>query len=77
MHFFEDFNKAFPSKEEVKEEVKTGESVTLQDMKDYFNAMKEQIIEELKVINNPIREDGNIIDKPKEPEENKEEREDN
>lgn len=74
MHFFEDFNKAFPSKEEVKEEVKTGESVTLQDMKDYFNAMKEQIIEELKVINNPVSEDGNIIEEPKE---NKEESEDN
>lgn len=74
MHFFEDFNKAFPSKEEVKEEVKTGESVTLQDMKDYFNAMKEQIIEELKVINNPVSEDGNIIEEPKE---NNEEREDN
>lgn len=74
MHFFEDFNKAFPVKEEEKEEVKTGESVTLQDMKDYFNAMKEQIIEELKVINNPIQEDGNIIEEPKE---NNEEREDN
>lgn len=74
MHFFEDYNKVFPSKEEVKEEVKTGESVTLQDMKDYFNAMKEQIIEELKVINNPIQEDRNIIEEPKE---NNEEREDN
>lgn len=73
MHFFEDFNKAFPVKEEEKEEVKTCESVTLQDMKDYFNAMKEQIIEELKVINNPIQEDGNIIE---EPNDNKEERED-
>lgn len=74
MHFFEDFNKAFPSKEEVKEEVKTGESVTLQDMKDYFNAMKEQIIEELKLIN-PIPEDkDNNIEEPKE---NNEEREDN
>lgn len=74
MHFFEDFDKAFPSKEEVKEEVKTGESVTLQDMKDYFNAMKEQIIEELKIVNNPVQEDGNIIE---ENNENKEEREDN
>lgn len=75
MHFFEDFNKAFPSKEEVKEEVKTGESVTLQDMKDYFNAMKEQLVEELKLIN-PISEDkdNNIKEEPKE---NKEEREDN
>lgn len=74
MHFFEDFNKAFPSKEEVKEEVKTSESVTLQDMKDYFNAMKEQIIEELKIIN-PIPEDkDNNIEEPKD---NNEEREDN
>lgn len=75
MHFFEDFNKAFPSKEEVKEEVKTGESITLQDMKDYFNAMKEQLVEELKLIN-PIPEDkdNNIKEEPKE---NKEEREDN
>lgn len=75
MHFFEDFNKAFPSKEEVKEEVKTGESITLQDMKDYFNAMKEQLVEELKLIN-PIPEDkdNNIKE---EPNENKEEREDN
>lgn len=74
MHFFEDFNKAFPSKEEVKEEVKTGESITLQDMKDYFNAMKEQLVEELKLIN-PIPEDkDNNIEEPKE---NKEEREDN
>lgn len=75
MHFFEDFNKAFPSKEEVKEEVKTGESITLQDMKDYFNAMKEQLVEELKLIN-PIPEDkdNNNIEEPKE---NKEEREDN
>lgn len=73
MHFFEDFNKAFPSKEEVKEEVKTGESVTLQDMKDYFSAMKEQLIEELKLIN-PIPEDKDNIE---EPNNNKEEREDN
>ena len=73
MHFFEDFDKAFPSKEEVKEEVKTGESITLQDMKDYFNAMKEQLVEELKLIN-PIPEDkDNNIEEPKE---NKEERED-
>ena len=72
MHFFEDFDKAFPSKEEEKEEIKTGESITLQDMKDYFNAMKEQIIEELKLIN-PIPEDkDNNIE---EPNDNKEERE--
>lgn len=77
MHFFEDFNKAFPSKEEVKEEVNTGESITLQDMKDYFNAMKEQIIEELKVINNTVLEDSNIIEETKVTNENKEEREDN